>query len=102
MIFFFLMIRPPPSSTRAYTLCPTTTLCRSHDRADQLSMMVDEAIVARCAHRHGVALLPAELVDIEIERGRLVAGDELVPAAMAGGHAGKGRARLLEIGRAHV
>src|SRR3546814_17960488 len=27
--FFFLMIRPPPRSTRTYTLLPYTTLCRS-------------------------------------------------------------------------
>src|SRR3546814_7437518 len=47
-----------------------------HDRADHLAMMVDEAIVARFAHRHGVALLPAELVDQEIERGRLVRSEE--------------------------
>src|SRR3546814_11147143 len=28
-IFFFVMIRPPPRSTRTYTLCPYTTLFRS-------------------------------------------------------------------------
>src|SRR3546814_20177930 len=28
--FFFLMIRPPPRSTRTYTLFPYTTLFRSH------------------------------------------------------------------------
>src|SRR3546814_10031523 len=31
--FFFFMIRRPPRSTRTDTLCPYTTLCRSHDPA---------------------------------------------------------------------
>src|SRR3546814_17716919 len=31
-IFFFLMIRRPPRSTRTDTLFPYTTLFRSHDR----------------------------------------------------------------------
>src|SRR3546814_7535090 len=30
LLFFFLMIRHPPRSTRTYTLFPYTTLCRSH------------------------------------------------------------------------
>src|SRR3546814_13516089 len=30
MVFFFLMIRRPPRSTRTDTLFPYTTLCRSH------------------------------------------------------------------------
>src|SRR3546814_14991734 len=30
-IFFFLMIRRPPRSTRTDTLCPYTTLCRSEE-----------------------------------------------------------------------
>src|SRR3546814_17032751 len=28
-LFFFLMIRRPPRSTRTYTLCPSAPLCRS-------------------------------------------------------------------------
>src|SRR3546814_18763893 len=31
MFFFFVMIRPPPRSTRTNTLFPYTTLFRSHD-----------------------------------------------------------------------
>src|SRR3546814_7818608 len=33
MLFFFLMIRRPPRSTRTDTLCPYTPLFRSHDDA---------------------------------------------------------------------
>src|SRR3546814_12715622 len=33
LLFFFLMIRRPPRSTRTDTLFPYTTLFRSHDRA---------------------------------------------------------------------
>src|SRR3546814_7452567 len=33
MFFLFLMIRPPPRSTRTDTLCPYTTLFRSEERA---------------------------------------------------------------------
>src|SRR3546814_13874153 len=33
ILFFFLMIRRPPRSTRTYTLFPYTTLFRSHRRA---------------------------------------------------------------------
>src|SRR3546814_5335480 len=41
VLFFFLMIRRPPRSTRTDTLFPYTTLFRSHDSAD--------APVVRCA-----------------------------------------------------
>src|SRR3546814_14119633 len=30
VLFFFLMLRPPPASTRTHTRCPYTALCRSH------------------------------------------------------------------------
>src|SRR3546814_10889425 len=33
--FFFVMIRRPPRSTRTDTLCPYTTLFRSHDDPDR-------------------------------------------------------------------
>src|SRR3546814_14791525 len=36
MLFFFLMIRRPPRSTRTDTLCPYTTLFRSDDSAEAL------------------------------------------------------------------
>src|SRR3546814_8181857 len=35
LLFFFLMIRRPPRSTRTDTLFPYTTLFRSHKRFDQ-------------------------------------------------------------------
>src|SRR3546814_14686416 len=37
-VFFFLMIRPPPRSTRTYTLFPYTTLFRS----DRFSRFLDK------------------------------------------------------------
>src|SRR3546814_2740024 len=44
-LFFFLMIRRPPRSTRTDTLFPYTTLFRSHDLdlADQLFAHVEAA-----------------------------------------------------------
>src|SRR3546814_9425592 len=44
MIFFFLMIRRPPRSTRTNTLFPYTTLCRSVCRFDPVAQR-------RAAHR---------------------------------------------------
>src|SRR3546814_20939632 len=35
LLYFFLMIRRPPRSTRTDTLFPYTTLFRSHERADR-------------------------------------------------------------------
>src|SRR3546814_17864379 len=60
MLFFFLMIRPPPRSTRTYTLFPYTTLFRSQDhfvdRAVQYGVIVfavleigDDGIGAPCS-----------------------------------------------------
>src|SRR3546814_7569728 len=47
--FFFLMIRRPPRSTRTNTLCPYTTLFRSHRQFGQGSEG------ARRRHRQGVS-----------------------------------------------
>src|SRR3546814_12481124 len=41
-IFFFLMIRRPPRSTRTDTLFPYTTLCRSPARAGEVGVAVDQ------------------------------------------------------------
>src|SRR3546814_4740398 len=55
-MFFFLMIRRPPRSTRTDTLCPYTTLFRSHDQVRprevdrQLGLAACEA--ARALPRH--------------------------------------------------
>src|SRR3546814_1563212 len=38
-VFFFLMIRRPPRSTRTDTLFPYTTLFRSHERSDDLTIL---------------------------------------------------------------
>src|SRR3546814_16377815 len=48
--FFFLMIRRPPRSTRTDTLCPYTTLFRSHRRL----RVVHVGLPARC-HCAGAA-----------------------------------------------
>src|SRR3546814_7394567 len=40
VVFFFLMIRRPPRSTRTDTLFPYTTLFRSHLLSHQLSIVV--------------------------------------------------------------
>src|SRR3546814_13242805 len=42
-LFFFLMIRRPPRSTRTDTLCPYTTLFRSVD----MSVIGDKAMMTR-------------------------------------------------------
>src|SRR3546814_19757133 len=43
-VFFFLMIRPPPGSTRTATLFPYTTLCRSVVRTGLLVDADDDTI----------------------------------------------------------
>src|SRR3546814_1694725 len=46
LLFFFLMIRPPPRSTRTDTLFPYTTLFRSRGRAEE------SPTIAGQAHEH--------------------------------------------------
>src|SRR3546814_2652308 len=63
MLFFFLMIRRPPRSTRTDTLFPYTTLFRSSDRTsgeDRASRRgyCHAAHVDRCRDRGGVACPP--------------------------------------------
>src|SRR3546814_16172603 len=82
-IFFFLMLRLPPRSTRTDTLFPYTTLFRSHRRASSRGL-------DRGRRRAGAAL-----------RARPVVSDE--PGLRRGpGTAGRGRRLHPEIGRAHV
>src|SRR3546814_18079045 len=45
-MFFFLMIRRPPRSTRTDTLCPYTTLFRAGGFADDGKSVVDEEVAA--------------------------------------------------------
>src|SRR3546814_18047720 len=48
MVFFFLMIRRPPRSTRTDTLFPYTTLFRSHDhRQDGLAPLANRSADGR-------------------------------------------------------
>src|SRR3546814_2198075 len=53
---FFLMIRRPPRSTRAYTLCPFTTLFRSAEVRDQVVEMWRAREQARLAEEKAKAL----------------------------------------------
>src|SRR3546814_11972329 len=58
-VFFFLMIRRPPGSTRTDTLFPYTTLFRSGDLADQRSARQfphRSQIVGHVAHRGDAAV----------------------------------------------
>src|SRR3546814_18011337 len=51
IFFFLLMIRRPPISTLTYTLCPYTTLFRSHIAAGIVEPGYDEALAAAKLHR---------------------------------------------------
>src|SRR3546814_8757518 len=61
-LFFFLMIRRPPRSTRTDTLFPYTTLFRSHDREIERAAGIAHAFerVNELAHDFG-ALRIAEI-----------------------------------------
>src|SRR3546814_13901450 len=91
LIFFLLMIRRPPRSTRTDTLFPSTTLFRS---------LVPGPLGERTTHRggvapvvHGAPPLPARPVDArggaEHRRGRLVRAVRRLPAGL-GDDAGGG------------
>src|SRR3546814_12361620 len=95
-MFFLLMIRRPPRSTRTDTLFPYTTLFRSSflrevvgRRGEDVRQVVPD-----------VAVAVAVVVDGEVHEGR---GNELELAHGAGpgaGHRGGGDVALVEIGRA--
>src|SRR3546814_17240094 len=53
MLFFLLMIRRPPRSTRTYTLFPYTTLCRSHVRFVSAALLPDQGISIGGRRRDG-------------------------------------------------
>src|SRR3546814_17265330 len=67
-MFFFLMIRRPPRSTRTYTLFPYTTLFRSRG-AGRASVEVDHAQLVQ-RPRHAVARCVADLPVVEREADR--------------------------------
>src|SRR5689334_11994770 len=47
---------------------------RAAERADPLTMMVEEAVFAHFAHIHELVAAPAELLAVEAPRGRRIAG----------------------------
>src|SRR3546814_4307333 len=97
MIFFFLMIRRPPRSTRTDTLFPYTTLFRSADGADRLAA-ADPRHPQAADHRAAAEVLPQDPAAAVADRahrtgvgfsglrGRAVLGRPgLGPAAVAAG-----------------
>src|SRR3546814_2885838 len=65
LIFFFLMIRRPPQSTRTVTLCPYTTLCQSQ-HLELLAVLKTYNVIGldRCADRDGRLLFDFRCFDI--------------------------------------
>src|SRR3546814_17885102 len=120
--FFFVMVRPPPRSTRLYTLLPSTTLFLSPDdaRGDVEATQAHRetaadavGIVFRLAVSLGVgtddAGLEAEAVEVTLigdASADVVVEPIAVGVAEAARRAGVGAAvrirRVAEIGRAHV
>src|SRR3546814_13080029 len=77
MLFFFLMIRRPPRSTRTDTLFPYTTLFRSLF-GDQFAELVDRARSIAVVHENAARPLPKMrvlhlIVDEDIAALRVVA-----------------------------
>src|SRR3546814_15058438 len=65
MLFFFLMIRRPPRSTRTDTLFPYTTLFRSaNDRVLQMRLqrhaLTEQAIQHTAEHLTGIGIQPVQ------------------------------------------
>src|SRR3546814_5784888 len=57
VLFFFLMIRRPPRSTRSDTLFPYTTLFRSFDHHADHAIIAASDLVADVVADHGLALV---------------------------------------------
>src|SRR3546814_16545557 len=57
VLFFFLMIRRPPRSTRSDTLFPYTTLFRSFDHHADHAIIATGDLVADVVADHGLALV---------------------------------------------
>src|SRR3546814_6123060 len=106
MLFFFLMLRRPPRSTRTDTLFPYTTLFRSRTigrdfrRLLPVSVRIGIEVVARLHARVHRGLVDAEL------GAESIGGRRLVLAARAGDGPGQrgggGQEDDEKIGRAHV
>src|SRR3546814_19175166 len=58
VVFFFLIIRRPPRSTRTYTLLPYTTLFRSIAGVHQLGDLLDQELRQRLLEGQANALQP--------------------------------------------
>src|SRR3546814_17878617 len=53
VLFFFLMIRRPPRSTRTDTLSPYTTLFRSPSRGNERQWCAGDRLTSRCSSPAG-------------------------------------------------
>src|SRR3546814_11820669 len=124
VIFCFLMIRPPPRSTRTDTLFPYTTLFRSGDDPTRIGERFDEERAGVLVNGGGegggivgvdeaafpahLAKALAKLVDraaIELVRGHDIAArlhKRVKDDDLGGVAAGDCKRRRAEIGRAHV
>src|SRR3546814_13218783 len=91
-LFFFLMIRRPPRSTRTDTLFPYTTLFRS------VSLRHYQGVAVRLCSRHAVERQVAACTGFIL--------DDNIPSGLLGHavsqHTGQGVRSASEIGRAHV
>src|SRR3546814_17932056 len=93
-IFFFLMIRRPPKSTRTDTLVPYSTLFRSQRQAPVARARSLAAALSRLVARDGPR---GDAVD-----GRLPAHGDQRRGERLGEFRPRQDARVPEIGRAHV
>src|SRR3546814_15666722 len=67
-LFFFLMIRRPPRSTRTDTLFPYTTLFRSGQLQDLTRLRKHRPHLAEIAERRGPFEMRGDIVGIDLER----------------------------------
>src|SRR3546814_20475339 len=81
-IFFFLMIRRPPRSTRTDTLFPYTTLFRSIEEANARRQIGIGHAVASLRPGQAIVIIGGELLAIIIRHARYPAGGGIVPAGL--------------------
>src|SRR3546814_9707743 len=90
-VFFFLMIRRPPRSTRTHTLFPYTTLFRSCGLGilqSQREVITEVQAIVRAeletaileCQRHGVAYIGPQVLELEIADLQLTAGCQWLQA----------------------
>src|SRR3546814_19939766 len=93
-VFFFLMIRRPPRSTRTHTLFPYTTLFRSCGLGilqSQREVITEVQAIVRAeletaileCQRHGVAYIGPQVLELEIADLQLTAGCQWLQADIA-------------------